>query len=272
MGTLADRPSDQGAAEPSKQNIRAVSRALAVLNSFAQKRSQTLADVTNATGLDKGTTRRLLITLMDNGYVAQDPATQQYRIGRALRLLAADVPDGFDLRAVATPVMTQLASQFPVTAFISVYDEGDTVCLDRLHDMKGIEVHWWAVGGTLPYNCGGAPKLLLAYQPAEEIERVLKREPTAMTKNSIVERDALRERLALIREQGYEFAVDDVALGLTAIAVPIRAPGGNIAGAISIAGLTPQLCIDDAPEPSQLEEMREAARQIERRIQMAGVE
>ncbi|RAI00816.1 IclR family transcriptional regulator [Acuticoccus sediminis] len=256
--------------EPSKQNIRAVSRALAVLNSFTQKRSQTLADVTNATGLDKGTTRRLLITLMDNGYVAQDPTTQQYRIGRALRLLAADVPDGFDLRAVASPVLTQLASEFPVTAFVSVYDDGDVVCLDRIHDMKGIEVHWWAVGGTLPYNCGGAPKLLLAFQPVEEIERVLTREPTAMTRASITDRGALRDRFAQIRQQDYEFAVDDVTLGLTALAVPVRTPDGSIAGAISIAGLTPQLCNEDGPDPLHLGQLREAARQIERRIQMAG--
>ncbi|UOM35388.1 IclR family transcriptional regulator [Acuticoccus sp. I52.16.1] len=258
--------------EPSKQNIRAVSRALAVLNSFSQKRSQTLADVTNATGLDKGTTRRLLITLMDNGYVAQDPTTQQYRIGRALRMLAADVPDGFDLRSVANPVLTQLASELPVTAFVSVYDDGDVVCLDRLHDMKGIEVHWWAVGGTLPYNCGGAPKLLLAYQSPEEIERVLTREPTPMTRASIVDRDVLRARLKEIAAQDYEFAIDDVALGLTALAVPVRAPGGGIAGAISIAGLTPQLVTEDGQAPVHLEDLREAARQIERRIQLAGAE
>lgn len=255
--------------EQSKQNVRAVSRALAILNSFAQKRSQTLADVTQATGLDKGTTRRLLITLMDNGYVTQDPTTQQYRIGRALRMLAADVPDGFDLRTIAHPVLSQLASRIPVTAFVSVYDDGDVVCLDRLHDMKSIEVHWWAVGGTLPYNCGGAPKLLLAFQPAAEIDRVLARDPTPMTPQSIIDRDTLRARLAMIREQGYEFAVDDVAVGLTALAVPVRAPGGDVAGAISIAGLTPQFC-DEAGAPVHLDELFEAARQIERRIQMAA--
>ena len=166
-------------AEVSDHNVRAVTRGLAVLTSFAGKSLQSLAEVTAATGLDKGTTRRLLLTLMDSGFIAQDPATQRYRLGRAVRDLAANVADDYDLRAVAQPVLTELASALHVTAFLSIYDEGDVICLDRIHDMKGIEVHWWAIGGTLPYNCGGAPKLLLSYQPKEEIERVLDREPRA---------------------------------------------------------------------------------------------
>ncbi len=163
-----------------------------------------------------------------------------------------------------TPSSRSSRPSFPITAFVSVYDDGDVVCLDRLNDMKGIELHWWAVGGTLPYNCGGAPKLLLAYQSEDEIERVLSREPTAMTRVSITDRDKLRERLKQIAARDYEFAIDDVALGLTAIAVPVRAPDGVIAGAISVAGLTPQLCSDEG-EPLHLDDLRQAARQIERR-------
>ena len=257
--------------ESSKQNVRAVTRALAVLNSFIGKSAQSLAEVTNATGLDKGTTRRLLITLMDNGYIAQDPSTQQYKIGRALRKLAADVPDEFDLKTIAAPVLTELSGELHMTAFISFYDQGEVICLDRIHDMKGIEVHWWAVGGSLPYNCGGAPKLLLAFQPEPEIERAFGREPVAMTPKSIIDRSLLRLRLHAIREQGWEFAVDDVVLGLSALAVPIHGLDGQIIGAISLAGLTPQMC-GPAGEPVQLERLRIAGEAIERRLRMTGSE
>src|SRR5262249_42315647 len=146
-----------------------------------------------------------------------------------------------DLRAIALPVLTELAAELHITAFLSVYDEGDVVCLDRIHDMKGIEVHWWAIGGTLPYNCGGAPKLLLSYQPADEIERVLQLEPVALTPKSVVDRDQLRTSFEKIRKRGWECAVDDVTLGLTALAVPVRGPGGEVVCSVSMAGLTPQM-------------------------------
>lgn len=254
--------------ENASQNVRAVTRALAILNSFAGKGLQSLAEVTQATGLDKGTTRRLLLTLMQSGFIAQDPASQQYRLGRALRDLAADAADDFDLRTLALPVLTELAAELHMTSFISVYDDGDAICLDRIHDMKGIEVHWWAIGGTLPWNCGGAPKLLLAYQDSGEIERVLQREPVALTPRSLTDRDELRNVLAKIRKRGWEFAIDDVAVGLSALAVPVHGPNRDVVGAVSMAGLTPQM--SDRGRPIHLKRLQQAAAGIERRLKMPG--
>lgn len=254
--------------EAVNHNVRAVTRALAVLNSFASKSLQSLAEVTAATGLDKGTTRRLLLTLMDSRFVVQDPVTQHYRLGRAVRDLAADVADDLDLRAIALPVLTELAAELHITAFISVYDEGDVVCLDRVHDMKGIEVHWWAIGGTLPYNCGGAPKLLLAHQSPEEIERVLQREPVALTAKSVVDRDQLRTMFEKIRKRDWECAVDDVTLGLSALAVPVRSPGGRVVCSVSMAGLTPQMV--EHGRPVHLKRLQAAAESVERRLRLSG--
>jgi IclR family transcriptional regulator, KDG regulon repressor len=254
--------------ETSGPNVRAVTRALAVLNSFAGKGLQSLAEVTAATGLDKGTTRRLLLTLMNSGFVVQDPASLHYRLGRAVRDLAADVADDLDLRAIAAPVLTALAAELHITAFISVYDKGDVVCLDRIHDMKGIEVHWWAIGGTLPYNCGGAPKLLLAHQPREEIDRVLRREPVALTPKSIVNRNQLRALLKKIPSRGWECAVDDVALGLTALAVPVRGLGDEVVCSISIAGLSPQML--ERGKPVHLKRLQAAAESVARQLRLSG--
>jgi DNA-binding IclR family transcriptional regulator len=250
--------------ETSTHNVRAVTRALAVLNSFAGKGLQSLAEVTQITGLDKGTTRRLLLTLMDSGFIAQDKVSQHYRLGRAIRDLAANVADDLDLRAIALPVMTELAAELHITAFISIYDEGDVVCLERIHDMKGIEVHWWAVGGTLPYNCGGAPKLLLAYQPAQEIARVLKRPMASLTAKSVTDPDELKAQLSKIRKRGWECAVDDVALGLTALAAPVHDRNGEVVCCISIAGLTPQMM--NRGRPIHLDRILTAAKQIERSL------
>jgi len=244
----------------SVQNVRAVTRALLVLNSFAGKDLQTLAEVSSSTGLDKGTTRRLLLTLMQSNYIAQDPLTHHYRLGRAIRDLASNVGDTQDLRAIAQPALLELASELSVTAFLSIFKDGAAVCLDRVHDMRGLEVHWWQVGGTLPLNCGGAPKLLLAYQPEEEIERLLSEPMEQLSEKSITSKKELRKRLALIRERGWECAVDDVALGLTALAVPVLDRDGKPVCAVSIAGLTPQLVKNG--KPVHLERLQEVASRI----------
>lgn len=255
-------------AKPSTQNVRAVSRALAVLSSFAGKTSQSLAEVAAAAELDKGTARRLLLTLMKSDFVSQDTKTQQYQLGRAIRELAANVSDGLDIRTASFSVLSDLAAELHVTVFLSIYEEGNAICLERLHDMKGIEVHWWPVGGTLPLNCGGAPKLLLAFQSQEEIARVMQQPLVALTPKSTVDSAQLLRHLGDIRRRGWELAVDDVVVGLTALAVPLRDRRGTVVGAISLAGLTPQMVTRG--RPAHLKPLRAAAEAISRKLSNAA--
>ncbi len=251
---------DVGSTDRSGMNVRAVARAMDILRSFRLRPLQSLSEVSGATGLDKGTTRRLLVTLINSGFVVQDPANQKYGLGRIIRTLASSVVDSFDLRSVAVPVLAGIASELHLTTFLSVYQDHSAVCLERLHDMKGMEVHWWSVGGTLPLNIGGAPKLLLAYQSEAEIEAALSGPMEPVTPSAQIDPALLREHLREIRARGWEFAVDDVALGLAAIAVPVLDDDGNIVCALSMAGLTPQMVGEGMP--IHLTRMLEAAARV----------
>ncbi|WP_137392370.1 IclR family transcriptional regulator [Rhodoligotrophos defluvii] len=263
------RPSE-GAGIPSagedrsSMNVRAVTRAIAILKSFEGKSLQGLAEIAAQTGLDKGTTRRLLVTLMNSGFIAQDPATQRYGLGRMIRRLAENVIDNFDLRAAATPLLEELATAFDMTAFLSIYQNGAAICLERIHGAGGMELRWWPVGGSMALNCGGAPKVLLAYQSEEEIERVLSGPLAALTPKSITDGDKLRARLNKIRQQGYEFAVDDVALGLGALAVPVLDPDGKVICAVSLSTLAPQMV--ERNKPKHLDRLLAAAEVIRGRL------
>lgn len=244
--------------------VRAVQRAAAILKSFEGHGLLGLADVARAVDLDKGTTRRLLLTMMKDGLVARDPASERYGLGPLIRRLAADVQLDVDLRAIAAPVLAELAADLQITAFLSVYQNGEAICLDRIHDMKGMEVRWWAIGGTLPPNCGGAPKLLLAFQSEEEIARALAAPLAAMTPRSVLEAQKLKAHLRQIRKRGWELAVDDVAVGLTALATAVCDQRGQLVCAISIAGLTPQMA--RRGKPVHLDRLRAAADRIAARL------
>jgi IclR family KDG regulon transcriptional repressor len=244
--------------------VRAVSRALAILRTFEGGAALTLGEVAGAASLDKGTARRLLLTLIEARFVTQEPQTQRYSLGSAIRALAATVPEDAGLRSASRPVLLTLAAELHMTVFLSVYRNGQAICLERLHDQQGMEVRWWQVGGTLPLNCGGAPKLMLAFQPEDEIERVLAQPLVALTPKSIVDADVLRERLLRIRKQGYCFAIDDVALGLAALALPILDREGELLCAISMGGLTPQMSLRG--RPIQLDRLRSAAQAIRLRL------
>ncbi len=246
------------------EGVRAVTRALAILNAFSGRGFMALGEIAQATGLDKATTRRILLTLIAGRFVVQDAATQHYGLGGAIRTLSASVVEHFDLRATAGPVLAEIAAELHTTMFISVYRDGSAVCLDRIHDIHGLEVRWWAVGGTLPLNCGGAPKLLLAYQSAAEINRALSGPLTALTPKSVMDPGVLRRQIAKIREREWEFAVDDVAVGLSALAVPVLDGDGAIVCALSMGGLTPQMA--RRGQPVHLKRLQAAAEAVRARI------
>jgi IclR family KDG regulon transcriptional repressor len=168
------------------------------------------------------------------------------------------------MRATAAPVLAEIAAELHTTMFVSVYRDGAAVCLDRIHDIHRMEVRWWAVGGTLPFNCGGAPKLLLAFQPPAEIDRALSRPLTPLTPKSIMDPRVLRRQIAKIRERGWEFAVDDVAVGLSALAVPVLDKDNTIVCSLSMAGLTPQMV--DRGQPRYLKRLQAAAQAVRARI------
>jgi DNA-binding IclR family transcriptional regulator len=248
-----------GAAVEESGGVRAVNRAIAILKTFPDRPRQSLAEVAEAARLDKGTTRRLLLTLMGEGFIVQDEATRQYGLGGAIRRIAAATED-LDIRRIANPELTRLANLLSVTSFLSIYQNHGAVCLERMHDVKGMEVRWWSIGGLLPLNCGGAPKLLLAYQDETEIEQALDSELVQLTPKSVTDKAELRSHFAQIRKRGWELAIDDVALGLTALAVPIFNRDGSVAAALSIAGLTPQM--HQRGKPLYLEQLQTSARSI----------
>lgn len=245
--------------------VRAVLRAVQVLRAFTVVEPwATLTEVVARTGLDKATTRRLLVTLIEAGLVVQDRETHRYALSLAMIELSSAVPDNLGLRKAAAPILTDLAREIDGTTFLSIYREHSALCLEKFHHDRSIQVRWWAVGGALPANVGGAPKLLLAFQSSAEIERAIGQGLSRLTPHSITDADAFREELGRIRTQGHVIAVDDVVEGLAAMAAPVRDRDGRVIAAVSLAGLTPHIAGSRAA--ANLAALLDAARRISQSV------
>jgi DNA-binding IclR family transcriptional regulator len=245
--------------------VRAVSRALAVLRAFsAEQPDLALSDIAQSAALDKGTTRRLLLTLMEEGLVRQDRATQRYALTLGILPIAAAVHTG-GLREEARPVMARLARESEVTVFLSIPDKTGALCLERVHGSAPVHVRWWGVGRHMPWNCGAGPRLLLAYMPPERVTAAL-RHAQALTPHSEMDLARLRRHLPSVREHGFEVAVDDVAVGLSAVAVPVRDGSGEVVAALSLGGLT-HLVLHADGTPRGLPQLLASAAEISAQLQ-----
>mgnify|MGYP001038508732 CR=1 FL=1 len=247
--------------------VRAVERAMAILRAFGPAASRlSLAELTRHTGLDKGTTRRLLQTLAAAEFIEFDDASKTYALGPGILLLVPGVRYGSDLRDIAAPILARLSQQTAATSFIWTYFRGFALCLDRIKapDLH-IDTPWSAIGTQISMNCAGGPRVLLAYLAPEDRAHVLSGPLPRHTVHTVTDPAALEAAAAITRQRGWEFAVDDYILGLSGLGVPVFDQAGALIASISITTLTPQFAMQDG-KPCDLPPMLEAAAEIGARL------
>lgn len=259
----ASSPAATPANLPGVPEVRAVLRAVDVLRAFsASKAEWSLAELTQATGLNKATVRRLLHTLEISGLVERGGAGQSYALTLDLAELAARVHRGRDLVTMARPFLSQLAEMCGGIAFLWVPDKESGICLDRVVAASSVITAFITPGDRSPLNCGAAPRVTLAYLDAERRAAVLAHPQPKRTAHSITDPVELERRAALIRERGYEHVADDFIAGLTAVGVPVFDPAGAFVGALSITNLNGQFRLNADGTPEWLAPLQAAARRL----------
>jgi DNA-binding IclR family transcriptional regulator len=86
----------------------------------------------------------------------------------------------------------------------------------------------------------------------------------ALTPRTITDRATLEAELERIRARGYAHAVDELELGLSAIAAPVRGADGAVVAALSISAPTARLPAERVEQlaPVLLEQSRALSRRL----------
>jgi IclR family KDG regulon transcriptional repressor len=185
--------------------------------------------------LHKNNVFRLLATLESRGYIEQNKATENYRLGLKALELGQTFIRQMGLLRQAKPILDQVVEKCNETAYVAIFKEGYVVYLDVVETDHTVRVVS-RVGSRLPTYCTAAGKVHLAFMNEEELESALPKEFKAFTPNTHTSRESLKKDLGQVAEQGY--AIDDEELdpGVRCVAAPIRDYTRRIVGAISISG------------------------------------
>jgi IclR family transcriptional regulator, acetate operon repressor len=125
-----------------------------------------------------------------------------------------------------------------------------------------LNVNW--VGKRTPLHCTSNGKILLAHLPAVERDRILAGPLDRRTPRSITDPAVLRTQLRQARRQGYAHTVEELEVGLNAVAAAVNGPGGRVVAAVSVAG--PAYRVTAARIPDLAREVVGAAAEISRRM------
>ena len=163
---------DQLAKPESNQGIE---RALRLLKAVAAGNStgRRLGDIVDATGLSKSTTHRLLHALVDQGAVEYQPDTGLFFLGYGLFEICIAAGSRFGLLELAEPVLRRLVERTEDTVYLSVRDGLDAICVARMEGTFPIKTLTLNVGDRRPLGAGAGSIALLAFQPEEELTRIV---------------------------------------------------------------------------------------------------
>lgn len=219
---------------PGETFVQALARGLEVICAFdGEHKVMTLSEVASRTGLSRATARRLLLTLVELGYVRMDD--RRFRLGvRVLRLGTAYLGSA-GLPEIAQPHLETLSERLGESTSVAVLDEQEIVYVARVATRRIMQVGI-SVGTRFPAYATSMGRVLLAALPVPERENILGAAPLdALTIHTLTEVDALRSVVDDVAGQGFAVVEGELDLGLRSIAVPIRRHDGATVAALNVS-------------------------------------
>jgi IclR family pca regulon transcriptional regulator len=245
---------------PDKEFMATLAKGLAVIRAFGIDRPRlTLSQAAAAVGLSRATARRVLRTLSQLGYVAQE--------GREFSLAPRVLELGFAYLAAqswidrALPLMKALSDDIAETCSCSALQGSEIICVARAPTRR-IMTSAIAIGARLPAWHTAMGRVQLGFLADEELWRRLRAARIeAFTPSTITDLRALFERIKEDRERGFSIVDEELERGLRSISVALTTRRDRPIGAIDVSAHANRTTRNEMRERF-LPRLREIARQV----------
>ena len=218
-----------------------------------------LTDLASASGIPKSTASRLVSALERQGLVEQDGERGRLRPGPAILRVAERSLLERSVVELARPSLDALGEASGETINLAVPARHGVEHIAQVEGRHFLGAGQW-LGRTVDFHCTANGKVFMAFGRATMPARPL----PALTPHTITDPGRLRVELSQVRRDGFAEAVDELEIGLAAIAAPVRGAGGQVVAALSITGPTVRMTADRIAElkPILIEEARTLSRRL----------
>jgi DNA-binding IclR family transcriptional regulator len=199
--------------------------------------SYTVSEISKKLGYSQSKTYRLVRTLIQYGFLQENNGTAQYSLGLNALRLGFLAQQRFNISEIARPFMKELSLLTKETVVLTAVDRTKGIVLERVESEEPIRYSLFQPGAYLPLHCGASSKILMAYLPEEDWDRIISKEGLRRyTPHTITDLDQLKTHLREIKKRGYAFSDQEVDRDVRAVAAPILNSRGELVAGLSIAG------------------------------------
>lgn len=226
-------PNEAADAKADKPRVQSAARAIEILQLVARSNSEGISarDISARLKLPRQVVYHLAHTL-----VATDMLRKAGGNNYVLGLGVASLAQSFRRQMAAPPSIGTYAERASAmtgeTAYVVGWTDDDIVVLVSARGSAAIQAAEVPRGTAGDAHARASGKLLLAMAPSHEVERYLASHAfTARTPNTIVSRAAFDAELDRIRTDWVSSEIQEYALGLSCLAVPIgKVPAQMVLG------------------------------------------
>lgn len=217
-------------------------------------------EIKQQTDIPTSTVYRYVRVLCDRGLLEKS-SDGTYHVGlRLLELNRAARRSNRDLRLMLLPGMQRIAAQIIETVTLMRLSTRHAMCIESIEGQQVVRVTI-EQGRMQPLYAGASSRVLLAGMDESEWDNYLDHTLTALTPNTITNRERLKTEIQRTREQGYAISSGEIDDGGRAIAVPVINRHDRVVAALSIEG--PAFRMTDAMMSRYLELLRHEVEMIQ---------
>ena len=265
-GAVGSATASRSSTTASRSSTDMVAKSLSLLDLLGEyPHGAALSDLAARSGFPLSTTHRLLASLIRGGFASMD-SDRRYNLGLRVFALGQQVASARGFAGTVLPQMEWLSQQTEEAVLMSVLDGDHQLYVHYVPGPQQVGVIGER-GRHGPLHCTAMGKVLLAFAPAEQSDRLVETiSLDPLGPNTITDRDVFRTEIAAVRTQGFAVADEEHETGILAIGMPVIDSGGRLRAAISVAA--PAFRCDLERLTTFLPAMRTAAETI--RILLAG--
>lgn len=198
-------------------------RLIAVLETVANAgRAVSPVDVQRATDIPRPTCYRLLQALTEHRLLEEPDGESRYLIGDRLKRIAFLGQADADVCQVAAPILVGTAIEFGEAVFLSRFRHRavEIVRVETPLDAARSFIHPGL--GERPMHACSCSKAIAAFADQEFQKEILSGPLRAYTKRTKTLPSEVERELAVIRARGYAECVEEIEVGVSSVAAPIR--------------------------------------------------
>ncbi len=214
--------------------VGSLAKGLRVIEAFgADSPRLSITQVATATGLDRATSRRSLLTLHALGYANYDG--KFFTLTPRILRLGIGALAALPLAQIVQPWLDQLSERIGESVSVSILDETEIVYIARAQQRRVMSIGLMP-GSRLPAHCTSMGRVMLAALPETEARALIEAaDLTPRTALSRTDPGEIAAEIAQVRAQGYALIDQEIEIGLRSIAIPILNSRGRVEAALNVA-------------------------------------